>query len=140
MFCFATIRLFWCVATSSPTLSVMFPLSAKIRPVPEDARRVEVVAARLPRVALGEDRRPVHHEVEVFVVLARLADGDPDVAVDRVRENEADVGVDLGEVDALRRLERDDVVRGAEARIRGRERGIGALGEARARARRVGAA
>ena len=84
----------------------------------EDARRVDVVAARRARVALGEARAAVLDQVEVLVrVGARLAHGDPDVPVDGVREHEPQVRVGLGHVDVLSRLEPDIVVRVREARV-----------------------
>ena len=87
----------------------------KDHPVRDRPQRVEVVA-RDGVVVLGEARAAVLDQVEILVgVGRRLAHREADVAERRVREHEPQIGVGLGQVDVVARLERHVVGRRGEA-------------------------
>ena len=69
-------------------------------------RRLRDVAV-VVGAALGKEHRAGAEQVQVLVVLGRLADGHPDGACVRVREDEVEGLVDLGDEDARARLQAD---------------------------------
>ncbi len=101
---------------------------------------IDVVAARGPGVALGEPGVAVFDQEQVLVEVARIAHGDPDVPVDGVGEEQAEIGIDLGEVDVLGRLERHVIVGGRQPGVGGGQRRVGATRVGGVHARSVRAA